>query len=160
MLRGDQEAMALLAAAGAKKPKRVRGRSRRTLAKVAGSVTGLSAMIYVLDVAATLDWYVSLGFKELARYQDAGLVNFGVVRFGKAEILINMNGKRGDQTASLWFRTERVDEMYARLKSRQMEAALAGGGDIDFVEHINDTFYGARQFGIRDLNGYVLYFIQ
>jgi len=31
---------------------------------------------------------------------------------------------------------------------------------IDFVEHINDTFYRARQFGIRDLNGYVLYFIQ
>jgi hypothetical protein len=33
-------------------------------------------------------------------------------------------------------------------------------GRIDFVEPINDTFYGARQFGIRDLNGYMLYFIQ
>jgi len=31
---------------------------------------------------------------------------------------------------------------------------------IQFVEDINDTPYGAREFGIRDLNGYALYFIQ
>ena len=31
---------------------------------------------------------------------------------------------------------------------------------IDFVEHINNTFYDARQFGIRDPNAYILYFVQ
>jgi len=161
MMRGDQEAMALLTSAGAKKPKRARARQRKTLSKVANSVTGLQPMIYVPDVAAALNWYVSIGFKELARFEDDGLVNFGIVALGKAEILINMNGKRGDQTASLWFSSDQVDEAYNRLKSRQIGAASAGGaGDIDFVEHINDTFYGARQFGIRDPNGYLLYFIQ
>ena len=46
------------------------------------------------------------------------------------------------------------------LKSRQIEAAATGTADgIDFIEPINNTFYGARQFGIRDLNGYILYFI-
>ena len=39
-------------------------------------------------------------------------------------------------------------------------AIFRDSGYVDFVEHINDTFYRARQFGIRDLNGYVLYFIQ
>jgi hypothetical protein len=34
------------------------------------------------------------------------------------------------------------------------------GKTIAFVEDLYDTFYGAREFGIRDLNGYVLYFIQ
>jgi hypothetical protein len=54
-----------------------------------------------------------------------------------------------------------VDDLYQILKSRQIEAALAGEQQgIAFVEHLNDTFYGARQFGIRDLNGYVLYFMQ
>jgi hypothetical protein len=32
--------------------------------------------------------------------------------------------------------------------------------EIAFQEDTNDTFYGAREFGIRDLNGYILYFIQ
>jgi len=29
-----------------------------------------------------------------------------------------------------------------------------------FEQDIEDMFYGARQFGIRDPNGYILYFIQ
>lgn len=38
-----------------------------------------------------------------------------------------------------------------------LAAGTAGAG---FEEGINDTFYHARQFGIRDLNAYVLYFIR
>jgi hypothetical protein len=30
---------------------------------------------------------------------------------------------------------------------------------IEFEQDIEDMFYGARQFCIRDLNGYELYFI-
>ena len=30
---------------------------------------------------------------------------------------------------------------------------------IEFTQDIEDMFYGARQFCIRDLNGYELYFI-
>jgi hypothetical protein len=44
------------------------------------------------------------------------------------------------------------------------QAALTAQPDdhegIEFVEDIYDAFYGAREFGIRDLNGYTLYFIQ
>ena len=43
-------------------------------------------MIHVPDVARTLEWYASIGFKEIARYEDDGLVNFGMVSFGKAEL--------------------------------------------------------------------------
>lgn len=107
-------------------------------------------MIYVPDVALALEWYVSIGFKELARYEDDGVVNFGMVSMGGAELMLNMHGKAGSQTASLWFYTSDVDELYALLKSQPVE----------FVEEINDTFYGVRQFGTRDLNGYVLYFEQ
>jgi hypothetical protein len=45
-----------------------------------------------------------------------------------------------------------------------MHAAQAGepGDDkgIEFVEEIYAAFHGAREFGIRDLNGYNLFFIQ
>jgi ankyrin repeat protein len=165
MLRGDQEAVRRLLAAGAKMPRRIRREARKVLVKTAPSVTKLRPMIYVPDVAAALAWYTALGFKEVARYSDDGIVSFGVVALGKGEILINNNGRRGEHDVSLWFNSDRVDEMYARLKSRQLRAALEGTSGrssegIEFVEHINDTFYGARQFGVRDLNGYILYFIQ
>jgi catechol 2,3-dioxygenase-like lactoylglutathione lyase family enzyme len=122
--------------------------------------------ILVPDVARALDWYVSIGFTELARYEDDGLVNFGVVSFGKAELMLNMRGTPGAHDVSLWFYTDQIDDLYQLLKSRQLEAAhaaLAGEPDhagIEFEQDIEHMFYGARQFCIRDPNGYELYFIQ
>jgi ankyrin repeat protein len=164
MLRGDKQAMASLQAAGAEQPLRATTSNFRSdISQFAASVQRCVPMLYVPDVAAALLWYQSIGFDEIARYSADGLVNFGIVAFGKAEIMLNMHGKSGVQSASLWLDTDRVDELYQLLKSRQIEAALAGetstSQGIEFVEHLNDTFYGARQFGIKDLNGYTLYFI-
>jgi hypothetical protein len=68
---------------------------------------------------------------------------------------------------SLWFYTNQVDRLYELLQSRQLQlaqAALTGQvvefPEIEFVQHIYDPFYGGREFGIRDLNGYTLYFRQ
>jgi ankyrin repeat protein len=165
LLKGDRDGAKRLIAAGAKRPKTGRASDIRSkMERLAGSTKDLVPMIYVPDVATALDWYTSIGFKELARYGDEGFVNFGVLSFGKAQILVNMNGKRGEHDVSLWFYTSRADELYELLKSRQINSALSSAEDertrIDFVEHINDTFYGARQFAIRDLNGYTLYFMQ
>jgi ankyrin repeat protein len=161
MLRGDREAATRLQAAGAKAPARMRAATVRTrMNRLASSVRKVVPMIYVPDVGATLDWYVSIGFKELARFGDDGKANFGMVSFGGAEIMINMHGRRGEHDVSLWLYTDKIDDVYRLLKSRQIEAAAGTPDGIDFEEHINDTFYHARQFAIRDLNGYILYFIQ
>jgi catechol 2,3-dioxygenase-like lactoylglutathione lyase family enzyme len=107
------------------------------MARLADSIRKGVPMISVPDVAVTLDWYASIGFRELERHEEDGVVDLG-----KAE--------SGPHDVSLWFYTDRVDELYQLLKSRQLE----------FAEEIYDTFYGAREFGIRDLNEYALYFIQ
>ena len=120
------------------------------MAALADSVPRVVPMIYVPDVARALDWYTTIGFTEVARFEDDGVVNFGIVSFGKAELMLNMHGKDGPHDVSLWFNTDQVDALYTVLKSAAVE----------FEQDIEDMFYGARQFGIRDLNGYVLYFIQ
>lgn len=168
MLRGDREAARRLTAAGAKPPDMPAPSSLRvSMAGLAGSVKKNVPMIYVADVASALDWYISIGFREIARYADDGVVNFGMVAFGDAELMLNLHGRTGAHDASVWFYTDRIDDLYQLLKSSQLaaaRAALAGeaGGHqgIDFMQDIEDMFYGARQFCIRDPNGYQLYFIQ
>jgi catechol 2,3-dioxygenase-like lactoylglutathione lyase family enzyme len=122
-------------------------------------------MISVPDVAATLDWYVSIGFKEYSRYDDDGVVNFGSLGFGNAELMVAMHGKQGEHDTTLWFYTDEVDALYQLFMNRQLEAAralLAGEPSahaaIEFVQHIYNPFYGGREFGVRDPNGFVLYF--
>lgn len=168
MLHGDREGMTRLHAAGAEEqrvaaPADVAARMQELGRTIKKGVP----MIKVPDVARSLDWYVALGFEELARYEDDGVVNFGLVSFGGAELMLNMHGTSGPHDASLWFYTDKVDAIYALLKSRQLDAATAelGGGEaghegVAFEQDIEDMFYGARQFCVRDPDGYELYFIQ
>ncbi|HEX9502110.1 MAG TPA: VOC family protein, partial [Thermoanaerobaculia bacterium] len=125
----------------------------------------LAPGLSVPDIGKTLDWYTSIGFREVGRWEEDGVVNWGMVAFGEAEIGFGMRGDAEPKDVSLWFYTDRVDALYQLLKARQLdaaEAALAGKpGDhagIEFVEDIYDPFYGGRQFSIRDLNGYGLIF--
>ena len=91
-----------------------------------------------------------------------------------------MHGKPGQHDQSLWFYTDQVDRLCQLLKSRQLAAAQAslseqpppGGPEagssspptdhepIEFVAEIYEPPYGGREFAIRDLNGYALYFRQ
>jgi ankyrin repeat protein len=167
MTTGDKEATRRLHDAGAEAPRTqtVPDFTAR-MSALARSVSKGVPMIYAPDVARAIDWYVSIGFTELSRYDDDGLVNFGMVAFGHAELMLNLHGHPPPHDASLWFYTDQVNALYDVLKSRRLEAAqaeLAGAGTdqvgIEFEQNIEDMFYGARQFCIRDLNGYQLYFI-
>jgi hypothetical protein len=168
MLRGDKEAMGRLHDAGARQPTAVAAPAfKERMTQLAGSIRKCVAMIEVPDIAATLDWYASIGFTELGRYADGGVVNWGMLSFGDAQLMLNMHGKKGNHDVHLWFYTNRIDELYQLLKSRQLTAAratLAGEpGEhqgIEFVHDIYSPFYGGREFSIRDLNGYVLMFLQ
>ena len=168
MLRGDREAMRLLKDAGAEEPTPiVHSNFTASMAALAHSVKKTVPMISVPDIAATLEWYASIGFKEVGRYEDDGVVNFGMVSFGKAELMLNPGGAAHEHDVSLWFYTDQIDRLYQLLKSRQLAAAQATlaaeartDQGIEFVEDLYEPFYGGRQFGIRDLNGYTLYFMQ
>jgi uncharacterized glyoxalase superfamily protein PhnB len=82
-------------------------------------------------------------------------------------MMLNLHGTSGPHDASVWLYTDKVDAIYELLKSRQLDAATAalGGGaagqdGVVFAQDIENMFYGARQFCIRDPDGYELYFIQ
>lgn len=172
ILRGDQTAIRILKKAGAEIPKGLSGATYATeMKKLAAHVRKGVPMISVPDIAETLKWYVSLGFKEVNRYEDDGIVNFGMLSFGNAALMLRLEpwgpegryqqaGKVGPHDVSLWFYTDQVDQIYQLLRSRQFATAKDGdASSIEFVEDIYDTLYGARQFSIRDLNGYTLVFI-
>src|SRR5262245_5285014 len=180
MLRGDQEAMRRLHRAGAKEPpgwEIQSGRKKRksgdvanfaaTMGGMAGAIKKAVPMLRVADVGRTLAWYTSIGFKELNRYEDKGVVNWAMVSFGKAELMLTLGGKEGPHDVSFWLYTNEIEKLYQLLKSRQLEvaeAAIAGErGEhegIPFVQDLHSPPYGGREFGIRDLNGFLLYFLQ
>ena len=56
-----------------------------------------------------------------------------------------------------------MERLSASVRRAVAQAALGGGSPgetIAFDQDIEDTFYGSRQFSIRDVFGYALVFIQ
>ncbi len=173
MLRGDWEAMRRLHAAGAKVPQASTAPESGALAALGTSITKLTPMVSVPDVAATVDWYRSLGFELLGtdNVDREGKLGWALVRLGAAEVMfVPSTAPSRSQTggSSLWFRTNQIDDLYAHLKQRQIErarAALAGEvtsttPEVRFILDLHTAFYGQREFGITDPNGIQLMFAQ
>jgi uncharacterized glyoxalase superfamily protein PhnB len=110
-------------------------------------------MIHVPDVRAAVDWYKDIGFTETASYGDDGDgLSFAIVSFGSSEVMFNQGGQpstRKRREVDLYVYSDNVDDLYRRIRDR-----------VEVVEGPHDTFYGMREFIIRDLNRFWITFGQ
>jgi uncharacterized glyoxalase superfamily protein PhnB len=110
-------------------------------------------MIHVPDVRATVDWYQGIGFTVTDTYgNDAGGLSFAILSFGSSQVMFNQGGqpsKRDRREVDLYLYSDNVDDLYHSLKDR-----------VEIVDGLHDTFYGMREFIIRDLNRFWITFGQ
>jgi uncharacterized glyoxalase superfamily protein PhnB len=109
-------------------------------------------MIHVPDVRAAADWYQSIGFTVLETVEDDGVANWADLSFGSGRVMLSAGGKPSSaerREVDLYVYVDDVEEMYLRLKDR-----------ADVAGRLGDTFYGHREFIIRDLNGFWVTFGQ
>ena len=109
-------------------------------------------MIYVPDVRAAADWYVSIGFELKRVNEEDGEMNWALLSLGNSDVMFDAGGKAsgaGRREVDLYVHSEDVNGLYARLKDR-----------VEVVEGLHDTFYGMREFIVRDLNRFWITFGQ
>jgi uncharacterized glyoxalase superfamily protein PhnB len=110
-------------------------------------------MIHVPNVRATVDWYKSIGFKVIVVYGDEGEgLSFAMLSFGSGEVMFSSGGHPSEsrrREVDLYVYSDGVDDLYRRLKDR-----------VEVVEGLHDSFYGMREFIIRDVNRFWITFGQ
>lgn len=109
-------------------------------------------MIHVPDVRATADWYQSIGFKLVRWNEEDGKMDWALLSLGQSELMLSLGGKPSTahrREFDLYIHTDDVKAMHARLQ-----------GQVRVVEDLHDTFYGVREFIIRDINGFWITFGQ
>jgi len=107
-------------------------------------------MIHVADVLRTTRWYESIGFKVQDIGKDDGQVVWSALTFGHGKVMFNGGGqasKANRREVDLYVDTEGIDELYRSLKDR-----------VEVREGPHDTFYGMREFIVRDINGFWITF--
>ena len=169
MLRGDEQAMRRLRAAGAAAPApRVEPPFEERIATLRKSVSRVDVMLKVSDIRTSMAWYQSVGFELEGTYGEDDEPNWAGLFFGNAFFMLvpgKLEGKRRD--VSFWIHTNRVDDLYQLLKDRQLERArtLLDGKtpafpEARFQQDIHNAFYGNREFTIVDPDGYEIIFAQ
>ncbi|NUQ12874.1 MAG: VOC family protein [Gemmatimonadaceae bacterium] len=168
MLKGDREAMRILRTAGARLPEPP-ATAPADVASLARTVQSVRPMLAVPDVNATVAWYQAVGFTLAGSHGEGGRLDWASVTLGGAEVMFvpAASGLPGWRGLSLWFDTDRIDDLYSELKRRQLlrsRRLLEGEPDespeISFTSDLYTAFYGQREFGIRDPNGVELMFAQ
>lgn len=116
------------------------------------NLLNLRPILWVNDVRATIDWYVSqLNFTETAYRND---LQWGEVEKEAVAIMFSKPNehvpyKESNFTGSFYFFTDDVEALWQSLK------------ESPFVYYLLETFeYGMKEFAIKDCNGYILQFGQ
>jgi lactoylglutathione lyase len=121
----------------------------------------LTPNLLVANVARSLAFYVeTLGFARGMTVPDASPFVFAAVTSGDVEIFVNdaatavkeypaFAGKPIGATGTMYIEVEGVDALHERIKS-----------SVTITMPLVTQFYGMREFGILDPDGYVITFAE
>src|SRR5688572_9191731 len=118
----------------------------------------VAACFPVADVSATIHWYEEqLGFIGDG-FPDHEPYVFGILRRDNVEIFLqrvdgyqkpDLYSKRDGGVWDAYIRTEGVKDLYESVRS-----------ETTIVQPLRRQFYGAWEFEVKDLNGYILVFAE
>jgi uncharacterized glyoxalase superfamily protein PhnB len=118
--------------------------------------------LVVEDVNRTAEYYQrTFGFEIVMTVPDSGAFEFAMLKLDNVTIMFqSMKGfiealpEYKDQkvggTLFLYFDVENLDKIYNKAKI----------ANADIVVDINTTFYGTREFTMKDCDGYLLIFAE
>ena len=119
---------------------------------MSSQVTGRVTPMIMPDVSATVEWYKTTATVSATYGNERGGISFAVLSFGSSMVYFSQGGhlsNRRRREVDLYAYTTGVDDLYNSLKER-----------VDVIEGLHDTFYGMREFIIKDLNGFWITFAQ
>jgi uncharacterized glyoxalase superfamily protein PhnB len=110
----------------------------------------VTPMLHVPDVERTMRWYESIGFTLLDSGKDDGDTVWAMLAYGAGRVMFSAGGRPSDahrREVDLYVETSGVDALYDTLKDR-----------VEVFEGPHDTFYGMREFILRDVNRFWITF--
>lgn len=119
----------------------------------------LSPNIFVNDLNKTIAFYKILGFDLILTVPEKGNFDFALMTCGKVTFMFQTFAslgselpeiKRGDGASLLlYINVKDIKTYFNSIKNK-----------VKIIKWLEKTFYGATEFSIRDLNGYILTFAE
>jgi uncharacterized glyoxalase superfamily protein PhnB len=119
----------------------------------------LSPNIFVKDINATIAFYKTLGFELVMNVPEQGEFVWAMMTCGSVSFMFQTFASLGDSLPDVSRRDGGSLLMYIKLKN--IRTFFDGiKNKVTVLQGLEKTFYGATEFSIKDINGYILTFAE
>lgn len=119
----------------------------------------VSPNIFVNDINRTIEYYQQLGFTVVAKVPDEGELVFALMTCGNVTFMFQTYESLGDELPAVSRQTGASLLLYIQIKGiRGFHEKIKN--NVNIIKGIEKTFYGATEFSIIDINGYILTFAE
>ncbi len=119
----------------------------------------LSPNIFVKDINKTIDFYKRIGFSIVTTVPETDEFVWAMMSCGKVTFMFQTFSSLGTELPAisrqdggsllLYIQTKEINQLYEQIKDK-----------VNVVKGLEKTFYGATEFSIQDINGYILTFAE
>ncbi len=119
----------------------------------------ISPNIFVRDLNKTIAYYRHLGFEQSMTVPEEGDLVWAMMTCGKVNFMFQSFESLGEELPEisrqdggsllLYIQVEEIRLLYENIKDK-----------VNIIKELEKTFYGATEFSILDLNGYILTFAE
>jgi uncharacterized glyoxalase superfamily protein PhnB len=119
----------------------------------------VSPNIFVKDLNKTIDFYKQLGFSVVTTVPEQGDFIWVMMTCGNVSFMFQTFDSLGSDLPAitrqdggsllLYIQTKEIRKFYGQIKDK-----------VNIVKGLEKAFYGATEFSIQDINGYILTFAE
>lgn len=120
------------------------------------TVQSLTPNLGVNDVNATVEYYKKLGFELRQSVPAEGKLDWAMISAGGAALMFQEEASLKAEYPELQDRSVGGDLTFYVSVSDALALYERLKDSVTIVKQPHKTFYGADEFAIRDLNGYIL----
>ncbi|MEK6782251.1 MAG: VOC family protein [Bacteroidota bacterium] len=119
----------------------------------------VSPNIFVKDINKTIDFYKLLGFNLITTVPEQGDIVWAMMTCGSVTFMFQTFDSLGTELPAISRKDGGSLLLYIQLKEiRKFHDRIKGR--VKVVKGLEKTFYGATEFSIQDINGYVVTFAE
>jgi len=119
----------------------------------------ISPNIFVKDINATIKHYQLLGFEVLMKVPEQGDIVWAMMNCGNVNFMFQTFESLGTDiprisrqdggSLLLYIQIKEIRKFHDKIKDK-----------VNVIKGLEKTFYGATEFSIEDINGYILTFAE
>ncbi len=119
----------------------------------------ISPNIFVRDINETINYYKQLGFELIMTVPEEGDLVWAMMTCGEVTFMFQSFDSLGEELPEISRQDGGSLLLYIQIEEiRKFHDSIVKKADV--IKGLEKTFYGATEFSIKDLNGYILTFAE